>query len=194
MTRRALGAVLVGLALGVLLTLFGLTLMRVGGESMAPTLLSGELVLVVRPALGGLLAGVGLTRPQVADGSVNAIVDPQATPGGLLGLLGAPLLVKRVVGLPGQTVAYAGGLRDLNGAPAPEPWVADGFGGHFDVPATPLGPGELYVLGDNRLPLASRDSRAFGPVSLGALRGRVTAVLRWPRHSGAWRWPVVGVR
>lgn len=41
--------------------------------------------------------------------------------------------------------------------------------------------GTVYVLGDNRAPLASRDSRSFGPVPVTSLRGRVVLSLpRWP--------------
>jgi nickel-type superoxide dismutase maturation protease len=53
----------------------------------------------------------------------------------------------------------------------------------------PLAPGELWVEGDH--PGASTDSRAFGPVPAGAVRGVV--VLRyWPLGRAGWLWPGPG--
>jgi signal peptidase I len=49
----------------------------------------------------------------------------------------------------------------------------------------------VFVLGDNRAPLGSRDSRAFGPVPLANVSGRAALVL-WPPlrrdHAGALTW------
>ncbi|MBX3143057.1 MAG: S26 family signal peptidase [Trueperaceae bacterium] len=42
-------------------------------------------------------------------------------------------------------------------------------------------PTGVYVLGDNRVPLASRDSRSFGTVPVGSLRGRVVLAAPWWR-------------
>ncbi|HXF58023.1 MAG TPA: S26 family signal peptidase [Actinomycetota bacterium] len=46
-----------------------------------------------------------------------------------------------------------------------------------------LGPGELWVVGDH--PLATTDSRAFGPVVRGAVRG-VVLLRYWPPGRAAW--------
>jgi len=49
----------------------------------------------------------------------------------------------------------------------------------------------VFVIGDNRAPLASRDSRVFGPVPLGQVAGRAAWVV-WPwlrpDADGGWRW------
>jgi len=202
LTKRPVLAVLLGLALGVLLSQFAVTLMRVDGVSMEPALQDRDIVVVVRPQLHRLLESVGAARAASAGGTVLVLLDPVAAPtrGGaawhdyLDRAAGAPLLVKRVVAGPGETVAYRDGERLLNGSPAPEPWLAPAERGHFRLDATRVGVGQVFVLGDDRLPLASRDSRTFGPVALGSVRGLVIARLRWPRQDGTWRWPLAAVR
>jgi signal peptidase I len=83
--------------------------------------------------------------------------------------------VKRVVGLPGDRVALRSGQLWVNGAMAPDDWtcIADlETTREVDVPD-----GCYFVLGDNR-PI-SCDSREFGLVPEGLLRGRVRARF-WP--------------
>ena len=85
-------------------------------------------------------------------------------------------LVKRVIGLPGDTISSSGNTILINGKPLAQPWF----------PATPLGPpiqkqtlpaGSLFVMGDNRT--NSCDSRMWGPLPVSNLIGHV--VLRiWP--------------
>jgi hypothetical protein len=61
----------------------------------------------------------------------------------------------------------------VDGARSASAAVASEFAGHGSFPASTVPAGHVFVLGDNRMPLASRDSRDFGPVPLGAVRGRV---------------------
>ncbi len=76
-------------------------------------------------------------------------------------------LVKRVVGLPGETVSYQGGRLYINGEEVEEPFFDEayvsGYNGAFmqDVAPITLGANEYYCLGDNRP--ASKDSRYYGP-------------------------------
>jgi len=159
--RRAWLWLALGLALGGLLATQGLTLMRVTGGSMAPAYPDGALVLVVRPPLHALaFPGRGYVRGDVV------VVAP---PGGGLSL-------KRIAAVGPATVAMAGGTLYVDGeaVPAPQP----GREGVSAVPATALGPGELWLLGDDRRPLASRDSRDYGPLPTAAVRGRVVAAWR----------------
>ena len=76
-------------------------------------------------------------------------------------------LVKRVIGLPGETVSYANGQLYINGEAVDEPFIdeqyAESYGNAFmeDVPPVKLGKDEYYCLGDNRP--HSSDSRYYGP-------------------------------
>ncbi len=85
------------------------------------------------------------------------------------------LLVKRVVALPGETVAVQDGQVFINGQPLEEPW-ATRHGGK-DYPPTRVPSQHVFVLGDNRE--ESRDSRFFGPVPVDQIGGRVRFIV-WP--------------
>jgi signal peptidase I len=84
-------------------------------------------------------------------------------------------LVKRVMGLPGETVEVRAGHVFINGQPVEEPWVRY-FGGPEYGPAQ-IPNGFVFILGDNRP--ASRDSRAIGPVELSTVVGKVWLIY-WP--------------
>ena len=76
-------------------------------------------------------------------------------------------LVKRVIGLPGDTVSYENGKLYINGEYVEETFLSDkyvsSFNGTFmaDVAPITLGNDEYYCLGDNRP--HSSDSRYYGP-------------------------------
>lgn len=194
---RAATALTLGVALGLALTQFGATLMRVHGDSMAPTLHDGQYLLVLRPPAAWLASRIGLMPGPLTDGALVAVVEP---PGGAGAVrerhagLARPLLVKRVTAMAGQTVAYEAGERYLDGRPAPEPWLARGRGGHVNTPGVTLRAGQLYVVGDDRSPLASRDSREFGPIPQGSVRGYPLLVVRSGSGPTGMRWPFASLR
>jgi signal peptidase I len=76
--------------------------------------------------------------------------------------------LKRVVGLPGETVEVAGGRVLVDGAPLDEPYLSGPIA--YTMPPVRLGPGEFFVLGDNRN--NSHDSHAWGPLAARRLIGR----------------------
>lgn len=92
-------------------------------------------------------------------------------------------MIKRVVGLPGETVGIEGGVLMIGSRPAPDPWwpAATRPEGEWVVP-----PDSWFVLGDNRAD-SSADSRALGPIRRPSIQSRV--VLRyWPwRRTGRIR-------
>jgi signal peptidase I len=84
--------------------------------------------------------------------------------------------VKRLIGLPGDTIAQRSGVLRVNGAPLEESYVNGGSAG-LDFPERTLGADEYFMMGDNRG--QSCDSRQWGPVSREDLIGPVFAVY-WP--------------
>jgi signal peptidase I len=86
------------------------------------------------------------------------------------------VFVKRLVGLPGDTVEIRGDQLFLNGEPYPEPYVYGGdVGSEFGPVVVPEG--QYFMMGDNRY--QSCDSREWGAVPRENLIGPVFA-LYWP--------------
>lgn len=126
------------------------------GHSMYPTLRDGDRVLVTR-AYG---------PPRAGDAVHIETAMLEGAQGGQI--------VKRVVGVPGDSVRIVGGRAIVNGSPeesrAPLVTGAD----DVELPAVRVPAGHVYVLGDNRS--SSFDSRYYGPVPLEAVQGRVVFV------------------
>ncbi|HEX5222669.1 MAG TPA: signal peptidase I [Verrucomicrobiae bacterium] len=60
------------------------------------------------------------------------------------------MLMKRVVGMPGETVEFVNGKLVINGRPMDEPYVKNECTWDFRPPHWQLGDDEYYVVGDNR--------------------------------------------
>ncbi len=149
--------------------------------SMEPTLLPGDHIVVDKFLYGGSAGPWGrlLPRRDPARGDVVVFRSP-AEP--------SRDLVKRVVGLPGESVEIAAKRLLVNGAAREEPYAVhrdpDVLPRSPDVPrllATrdyfgprTLGEAEYLALGDNRDD--SQDSRVFGAVPRGHLKGRAVLV------------------
>jgi signal peptidase I len=58
------------------------------------------------------------------------------------------LLLKRIVGLPGETVSFLEGNVVVDGKPIPEPYLKNPS--NWKLPPIHLGPDEYYIVGDNR--------------------------------------------
>lgn len=157
--RSAMVVIAVALVLLARLAVAGVAVVPTG--SMRPTIEIGDHVLVVDDVL---FAG----RPAVGDIVVIDRADGDD-------------IVKRVIGVGGQTVAASGGVVVVDGAPLAEPWLEPGeVTSSFGPVVVP--DDAVFVLGDNRG--ASADSRVIGPVPLDDLTGRAVAVV-WPPGSAA---------
>lgn len=92
-------------------------------------------------------------------------------------------LVKRVIGLPGETVSYLNGQLYINGAAVKEDFLdkdyVASYNGTFmqDVSAITLGDDEYYCLGDNRP--HSTDSRYYGPFKKSNIKSKGIFIF-WP--------------
>jgi signal peptidase I len=85
--------------------------------------------------------------------------------------------IKRVIGLPGDTVRIDRGRVLLNGKPLTEPYVPMRFTDDRSQPQMTIGPHEYFVMGDHRS--ISSDSRDFGPVDRDLIYGKA-AFVYWP--------------
>jgi len=82
--------------------------------------------------------------------------------------------IKRLMGLPGDTIAVRNGSVWINGAKITEPDIAEP---PRYVGSWQLGPDEYFVMGDNRND--SDDSHIWGTVHRRAITGKVVFVY-WP--------------
>lgn len=92
-------------------------------------------------------------------------------------------LIKRVIGLPGDTVAAHGRLVYVNGRALHEPYVLPHCRGTDDFLQVTVPSDRVFVMGDNRCD--STDSRVFGPIPENLLVGRAFARI-WPPSRLGW--------
>ena len=92
-------------------------------------------------------------------------------------------LIKRVVGLPGETVSGHDGRVFIGTRALPEPYVNPACGGTSDFAAVTVPAGTYFVMGDNRCD--SLDSRVFGVIAGSSIVGRSVAV-SWPLKHLRW--------
>jgi signal peptidase I len=157
--KRPLRDILETLLLAVVLY-FGINAVsarvRVDGFSMNPSLENGEYILVNKLAYK-------LGTPARGDIVVFSFpLDPTQD------------LIKRVIGLPGDSVAIENGKVLVNGLQLEEPYIAAApyYNGAWQVTE-----GSLFVLGDNRN--ESKDSHEWGLLPLGNVIGKAV-VIYWP--------------
>jgi signal peptidase I len=161
MVREILETVLPALLIALLINVFVGQATRVEGQSMEPNLHTDQRLVVEK-------VSYRFHGPQRFDVVVLRL------PG-----QGDELLIKRVIGLPGETVEFRDGSVYINGNKLDEPFLEDNTrpGRQSQVVVPPL---HVYVMGDNRD--HSNDSRSFGPVPIENIVGRAW-VSYWPPES-----------
>lgn len=85
--------------------------------------------------------------------------------------------IKRVIGLPGDTVAVEDGVVYVNGDRLEEDYVPEEYRDRQSFPLTVVPPNHYYVLGDHRT--SSNDSRAWGAVHRQYIYGKAVFAY-WP--------------
>ena len=148
-----------------LINLFTSARFVVEGDSMLPTLGEGQSVLAVRSRRSW-------NRLERGDIVVFRHLE---FPG--------RVFIKRIVGLPDEQVRVENGAVYIDDVLMEEPYLDRRYASGQDVDRTWWnGPGELFLVGDNRQ--ESQDSRTFGPMDGGLILGRVW--LRcWPLSAWA---------
>jgi signal peptidase I len=159
---------IVGLALivAVLVKVLVISSFAIPSESMHPTLQKGDRVLVNRLAY---------KAHDIRRGDVIVFERPPNSP--IDGPDAPKDLIKRVIGLPGDTVATHDGSVWVNGQRLEEPYVARGIESMGLEEGVKVPANHVWVMGDNRT--NSADSRVFGPLSQQLVIGRAFARV-WP--------------
>jgi signal peptidase I len=156
--REVLETVLPAILIAVLINIFVGQATRVDGQSMEPNLYSEQRLVVEK-------LSYRFHGPERFDIVVLKMPEQSDT-----------MLIKRVVGLPGETVEIRDGGVYIDGERLKEPFTDEetqpGRFGEVTVP-----PLHIYVLGDNRD--RSNDSRSFGPVPIDNVVGRAW-LSYWP--------------
>lgn len=156
--RDVLETVLPALLIAVLINVFVGQATRVEGQSMEPNLHTDQRLVVEK-------VSYRFHGPQRFD--VVVLEMPSQ---------GDELLIKRVIGLPGETVEIKDGHVYINDEQLQESFTDEMTqpGRYGEVTVPPL---HVYVLGDNRD--RSNDSRSFGPVPIKSVVGRAW-LSYWP--------------
>jgi signal peptidase I len=178
--------VLVALAIAILVKTFLIQAFYIPSASMEPTLEIGDRVFVNK-----LAYDIG----DLARGDVIVFANPhpeqlqeRGAVGAFLHWLGEGIgfaqpadedFIKRVIGLPGETIEIRDNVVYIDGEPLDEPYLTDAARrSNGDFPETRIPPDQLFMMGDNRG--NSADSRyGLGLVPVDKVIGRAFIVI-WP--------------
>lgn len=158
LARELLETIVPAVLIAVLINLFLAQATRVYGQSMEPNLHTDQRLIVEKLSYNPYFRHyLGFSGPERGDVVVIRLPAQENE-----------LLIKRVIGLPGDRVEIHDGKVFVNGQMLDEPYLAGNTSGSFG-PAT-IPPLRIFVLGDNRA--FSNDSRSFGTIPLSNVVGR----------------------
>lgn len=129
----------------ILIRTFIITPVRVDGDSMKNTLKNGDILLLYK------LSSIDRFDIIVLDEEKDN-----------------EKIIKRVIGLPGETVAIKKGKIYINDKVIDDDYA---YGQTSDYNKVTLKDDEYFILGDNRL--ISKDSRYFGPIKDNEIKGKI---------------------
>lgn len=124
-----IGTLLAGVVIFVLINI-SVQYSVVEGPSMEPNLHDGQRLLINKIAYSHPQRGDVITFPP------PHIANPEDD------------FIKRIIGLPGETIEIKDGVVYINGSPLDEPYIVDNAG--INMPLTVVPDGQYFVLGDNR--------------------------------------------
>lgn len=153
--REIIQTALISLGIFFFVYIFLIQPHRVKGESMVPNFADGELLLTEK---------VSYRFGQPKRGDVIVFQAPGREVD----------FIKRVIGLPGETVQISDGNIFINSQKITEDYINVRTDGEIN---RTLAKDEYFVMGDNRG--ASLDSRAIGPIKRDTIRGK-TWLVYWP--------------
>lgn len=138
----------------ILIRSFLVTPIKVNGQSMYDTLTGDEIMLLFK------VGDINRYDMVVADLIVDGKKDDT--------------LIKRVYGLPGETIKCENGVIYINDRKIDDPYATNETS---DFEAVTLGSDEYFLLGDNRS--ISLDSRIIGPIHRKDIEGHTDFII-WP--------------
>lgn len=196
--REYIEAFAVALLIALTVRTFVIQAFKIPSSSMENTLLIGDHIFVNKFIYG---YHIPFTKGRILEfhapqrGDIIVFVFPEDP---------SKDFIKRVIGVPGDTVEIRRKQVYINGVPLKEPYVryADGFSvdsfvrTRDDMPLVKVPPGKLFMMGDNRD--RSYDSRFWGFVDMDAVIGKALFIyfsIDWTKWNDGvpwfevWRYP-----
>ncbi len=193
--RRFVGStpflILVAIVIAIVVKTFVVQAFYIPSASMEPTLDVGDRVFVNKFVYN--FSDIGRGDVIVFENPNSAELPNRGLVGGVLHWLGEGIgfaqpenedFIKRVIGLPGETIEIRDNVVHIDGRVLDEPYLTEeAKRSNGDLPPTRIPEGSLFVMGDNRG--NSADSRyGLGFVPLDKVIGRAFIIIWPPSHVG----------
>ena len=148
------------LLLAIVIRTFVFVVATVDGPSMQPTLTSNDRLFVTKFTY----TFTDVERGDIVICRYNTISYPD-------------MYVKRVIGLPGETVSIMDGVVYINGAPLKEDYTlpSTSFDRYYNMDAVYIPTGYVFVMGDNRNNSADSRMESVGAISVDNIIGKAQA-------------------
>jgi signal peptidase I len=157
-----LKTIILAVVIALLIREYVLAFYVVDGSSMQPTLKNGQMVAVNK---------MGYRIGSLERGDV-AVFEP---PKEIVGSTEERVFIKRIIALPGDTIEIKDGKVFLNGEELAETYIDAVM--EQDMDPIQIAANTVFVMGDNRHPRGSWDSRTFGPIPIDTILGKAELVI-----------------